>query len=41
MPAYQFIVRANRQVGPQINQTLQENFRKSVEKTAKKYGCTV
>lgn len=41
MSAYQFIVKANRQVGPQINQTLQENFRKSVEKTAKKYGCTV
>ena len=41
MPAYQFIVKANQQVGPQINQTLQESFRASVEKTAKKYGCIV
>lgn len=41
MRAYEFIVKANRQVGPQISQTLQENFRSSVEKTAKKYGCTV
>lgn len=41
MPAYQFIVKANQQVGPQINQTLQDSFRASVEKTAKKYGCTV
>lgn len=41
MPAFQFIVKANRQVGPQINQTLQESFRASVEKTAKKYGCIV
>ncbi len=40
MPAYQFIVKANQQVGPQINQTLQDNFRASVEKTAKKYGWT-
>ena len=41
MTAYQFIVKANRQVGPQINQTLQDSFRASMEKTAKKYGCTV
>lgn len=41
MPAYQFMVKANQQTGPQMTQTMQENFRKSVEKTAKKYGCTV
>lgn len=41
MTAYRFIVKADQQVGPQINKTLQENFRSSVEKTAKKYGCTV
>ena len=41
MTAYQFIVKANQQVGPQINQTIQDNFRSSMEKTAKKYGCTV
>lgn len=41
MRAYEFIVKAKQQTGPQITQTMQENLRKSVEKTAKKYGCTV
>ena len=41
MPAFQFLVKAKQQVGPQIDQEMQENFRKQVEKASKKYGCTV
>lgn len=41
MKPYLFLVEGQRQVGPHINQSLQDNFRTSVEKTAKKYGCTV
>lgn len=41
MRAYQFILGAQRQVGPQIDNELQVNFRQSVEKVAKKYGCIV
>ena len=41
MRPYQFLVEGQRKVGPQINETLQAGFRASVEKVAKKYGCTV
>lgn len=39
MRAYRFLDRANQRVGTQINQLLQTNYRSSVEKVAKKYGC--
>jgi len=41
MRPYQFLVEGQRGADSQINQTLQNGFRSSVERVAKKYGCTV